>query len=230
MTQSLDGYEGPSDADVADVTVQESAAPDRVDDTTPWPSPCDAGGKLCSAGCIPLDDPDYGCGPATCAPCALDHATAQCEGSACLLALCESGFADCDGDPANGCETPLGTPEACAYCDDTCDTSPGTAACENGTCQMASCPNNTADCDGLFANGCETDLTGTADCGACGLKCAPLFICNDTNLGFLCACMSNAACDAGYSGAKCGYGVCSCDDFQTICEFGQRCTGPGQCG
>ena len=49
----------------------------------------------------------------------------------------------------------------------------GTALCGGGRCGVASCDANYGDCDGLAANGCETDLrASTAHCGACGATCA----------------------------------------------------------
>lgn len=33
------------------------------------------------------------------------------------------------------------------------------------------CDPGTADCDGLFSTGCETDLRTREDCGGCGVTC-----------------------------------------------------------
>jgi hypothetical protein len=64
------------------------------------------GDLACCAGqCTDLaTDPEH-CG--ACDPCpALANAAASCTAGACALGPCDDGFADCDGDPANGCESP----------------------------------------------------------------------------------------------------------------------------
>lgn len=52
----------------------------------------------------------------------------------------------------------------------TCYLSYAQAKCSpsDGTCQIASCTGNSADCDGMAANGCERDLAHDANfCGSC---------------------------------------------------------------
>ncbi len=65
---------------------------------------CMAGQKACDDVCVAADDPAFGCGAATCAPCANAHGTTACVGGLCAPG-CDPGFGDCDGDPTNGCET-----------------------------------------------------------------------------------------------------------------------------
>ena len=60
--------------------------------------------------------------------CNLPHAVARCDSGACAVASCNSGWANCDGDPANGCEVQLsGLPNpdgGLGFLDaDTCDRS-----------------------------------------------------------------------------------------------------------
>jgi hypothetical protein len=62
-----------------------------------------------------LDNDPQNCG-ACGHVCELPQAVAKCEGGACLVAACEDGYGDCDGDPANGCEMALGAG------DSTCET------------------------------------------------------------------------------------------------------------
>jgi hypothetical protein len=70
---------------------------------------------------------------------------------------CPPGYANCDGDPANGCEVDI-TSDAdhCGACGVTC---PGQenamGVCVAGSCGTA-CPVGTYDCDGDPANGCES--------------------------------------------------------------------------
>jgi len=63
--------------------------------------------------------------------CKLPHATAGCNG-ACVVAACEPGFGDCDGVPANGCETGLlADNKNCGACGSVCNYP---MACRSGAC------------------------------------------------------------------------------------------------
>jgi len=52
--------------------------------------------------------------------CSTFHATPTCDGGACTIAACDPTWSDCDGDPTNGCEVQLGTPDSCV-CGEACD-------------------------------------------------------------------------------------------------------------
>lgn len=48
----------------------------------------------------------------------------------------------------------------------------GTAACVIGSCRITTCNAGFADCDAIYATGCETFLpTSSSNCGACGNAC-----------------------------------------------------------
>jgi hypothetical protein len=68
------------------------------------------------------------------------NATGACAASACAVAACDGGFGDCDGDPANGCETDTRLSAAhCGRCGNACAAA---SACEAGACSapvLASC-------------------------------------------------------------------------------------------
>ncbi|MBJ6762686.1 hypothetical protein JGU66_18120 [Myxococcaceae bacterium JPH2] len=72
---------------------------------------------------------------------------------------CDMGFADCDGNPANGCEVDLLSDEAhCGTCSTVCAGAPSAhAVCGAGTCGLG-CVVGTFDCDGNPANGCESPV------------------------------------------------------------------------
>jgi hypothetical protein len=59
--------------------------------------------------------------------------TVGCDGGACVIESCETGYADCDGDFATGCETRLGTKFHCGSCGDRCRGG-GTNMCCDGVC------------------------------------------------------------------------------------------------
>ena len=84
---------------------------------------------------------------------------------------CADGYGDCDGDPANGCERPLGDPANCGGCDVLCAVPLNSAPlCEGGRCTSECLPGFTS-CDAAV-DGCET-ATGNdpENCGACGNVC-----------------------------------------------------------
>ena len=117
--------------------------------------------------------------PAACGGCGRDcgllvaGAAAVCVDGACAAGACDDGYADCDDDPSNGCETATGAnPAHCGGCGVDCAAAGFQALCEDGECVPNACPGGTADCDD---NGsCETDLSHPATCGSCGNDCGAL--------------------------------------------------------
>lgn len=85
-------------------------------------------------------------------------------------AVCAPGFADCDGDAANGCEADLrANTSHCGRCDGACAVGVNASStCAAGTCALT-CATGFADCDGR--PGCETDVTTVLNCGRCGGSC-----------------------------------------------------------
>ncbi|MFO0627329.1 MAG: hypothetical protein U0325_17090 [Polyangiales bacterium] len=151
--------------------------------------------------------------------CTLVHAVSRCASGACAIASCESGFADCDGNAANGCEVDLRTTVThCGGCGQSCSLVNATARCDGGRCAVAACAQGFADCDGNAANGCEVDLrTSVTSCGACGAACT---VRNGTGV---CA------------GGQCGVGACAtgfadCDgNLANGCEV-RLSDDPSNCG
>jgi hypothetical protein len=97
------------------------------------------------------------------------NATATCTMGTCGV-RCNDGFADCDGDAANGCETDTRTSTThCGRCGRSCAAAGGTAICTDSVCGVGMCGMGFEDCDGNAANGCETNVnTSSANCGRCG--------------------------------------------------------------
>lgn len=136
---------------------------------------------------------------------------------------CVTGYADCNGDPSDGCEIDLETDEAnCGECELECSGQHGSASCEDGQC-VIECAANFDDCDNdPTTNGCEADLLNSVThCGGCGAT----FACDDGNTG------QSPACEQGackYYGCPTGLGACDgdgvCNDALTTS------THCGQCG
>ncbi|MDB4929700.1 MAG: hypothetical protein JWM10_2184, partial [Myxococcaceae bacterium] len=188
-----------------------------------------------------------GCGMA-CAPRA--NATAACAAGACAY-TCAAGFADCDGDPSNGCEVALATdPAHCGACPNRCVVANGTPACAAGVCAVAACSAGFANCDGAAGNGCESDLTNPATCGTCTNRCvAPAnsaATCLGAACGFACGadygnCDGNAAngCErnlangdasnCGRCGGECGLARAVSSCVARVCQVESCEAGFGNC-
>jgi len=133
--------------------------------------------------------------------CALAHATSGCAAGACAVDSCDSGFGNCDNNPANGCEANFATdPNHCGSCAP-CSFANANATCSAGTCAMGTCKPGFADCNNDPDDGCEVDLkTSATSCGACGHLCA-----SNVNSAGMCV---NGACQF-----TCSNGYKNCDNL-----------------
>ncbi len=131
--------------------------------------------------------------------CSRNNATATCSTGACKISTCNSGYSNCDGNDANGCETSTNTNvNNCGGCNNVCSCPNGTPSCVNGACGCSACNAGTADCDGQVSNGCEVNTnTDATNCGGCGK------VCNSTN--------GTPSCSGGSCSISCnsGYGDCN---------------------
>jgi len=79
-----------------------------------------------------------------------------------------------DCDDSNLCTTDTCVDGSCEYalisCNEHAECNPST-----GNCQCFS--DNWGNCDNSWDNGCETNLTNEADCGACGNACSEDYVC-----------------------------------------------------
>lgn len=107
--------------------------------------------------------------------CVLPHATAECQGGTCKIKECEAPYADCDGDPENGCEVNTATDARhCGGCDEQCPAVNGDAYCEASECKIK-CDEGFTDCNGLIGDGCEKAIArDVLNCGECGKECVPM--------------------------------------------------------
>jgi hypothetical protein len=182
-------------------------------DPKPGQGDCAAGEKSCDDTCVPVDDPQYGCGN-TCDPCVVANAITTCAASACAIDTCSTGFENCDGMATNGCETATGTDKSnCGACDTLCSAPNAEGLCQAGACSVGACNGGFANCDADAANGCEAILLSDPNnCGACGTKCNTFQVC------------TNGACKNN----PCGAGTADCnsdpaDGCETSIETVQNC-------
>ncbi|MBI3202542.1 MAG: hypothetical protein HYZ29_13460 [Myxococcales bacterium] len=150
---------------------------------------CFPGSKVCPDPdkptellCLTSDDPKLGCSQAaSCEPCAVPHASPKCDSGSCAVDQCDNGWADCNNNPVDGCETDLtGDKNHCGDCATDCVASKGPGwICSAGVCEVNECCPTGAtscltrrDCDGNKANGCEVDVaTDVGNCKTCGNGC-----------------------------------------------------------
>ena len=138
---------------------------------------CDASGScICSGGDDGTGNMTDDC-EATCV--SGPNSTAACDANGDCIVTCEAPYEDCDGDPVNGCEIPVGVPHSCdsgginmtggcwtAYCGQS-----GAATATNfGTYYCADCPTCTELAGGL-CHWCNHDTgnfypTEPCSCGA----------------------------------------------------------------
>jgi hypothetical protein len=122
----------------------------------------------------------------------------------CGSLVCQSGYADCDGNPQNGCERALNTLTDCGACNVACAPSHGSGDCSSGSCQVVSCDSGYADCNGQAPDGCEASLNAPGTCGSCSNACSAGMTCDNGT----CACTADAQCQGSSTSYSCCSGRC----------------------
>ncbi|NOY91673.1 MAG: hypothetical protein GXP55_10770, partial [Deltaproteobacteria bacterium] len=153
-------------------------------------------------GCeVTLSDTADHCGSCDVA-CTPGHGSASCVASACVFGACDPGYADCDADEANGCETATTADiDNCGGCGSVCDFADASASCVAGACTMNSCDFGFEDCNADPSDGCEVEpRTAPMNCGACGT------VCDGARLHT--------------TAVACSFGRCAIDDAAPACELG----------
>jgi hypothetical protein len=152
-----------------------------------------------------------------------EHATvsARPELTVCYSQSCKAGYADCNGDSSDGCETPIDTATDCGACGVAC----ASGVCASGACAAPACN------DGV-QNGSETAVDCGGSCSPCaaGLGCQAGSDCQS-------AVCSNGTCaaptcnDGVQNGSEtaidCGGSCAACTNGQT-CQSGADCVS-GMC-
>jgi hypothetical protein len=184
---------------------------------------CDEGFSVCDGrvdtGCETNIASDLencgGCGLS----CGSQNAEPMCIQFACVP-NCLEGWGDCDGDPANGCETPIATDvQNCGGCGVVCSNNNATPACEAGGC-VPQCEPGFLNCNEDIDDGCEVDIfNDPLHCGGCGLGCDSLNATTSCSEG-----LCTPICDAEYGDCD-GDGRNGCET--ELIENDQHC---GACG
>jgi hypothetical protein len=165
--------------------------------------------------CILIYDPVCGCDGRTYGnECSAGMAGQSIDYRGECVVSCAEGFADCNNDPADGCETSLNSIDNCGECGNTCD-----YLCVDGVCAHE-CPAGLGDCDDDTSNGCETSLNTGLNCGACGENCGGKAcvdgVCSDQDLN--CGSIAGLTCPEGeYCDYAAGHG-CGVPDGMGLCR------------
>ena len=120
------------------------------------------------------NDPDS-CGVCDLKCSAHHHGLPACRAGMCTIGRCDSGYADCDSNLINGCETNLTIDvNNCGACGRICPSFPhSTSVCTGMSCGIGSCETGFADCNKVLLDGCETDLRIAPEhCGSCTNACS----------------------------------------------------------
>jgi len=165
----------------------------------------------------------------TCAP---RNARGACVNGACTIEDCSSGFADCDGNPANGCEVDTrADPANCGNCGRACAFAHAGATCTNSMCRIGACNMGWGNCNGASVDGCEVNLaTSTEHCMRCNNACGPGSVCGSGGCcggsGAACCPPGNTCYASGAADGRCVMGRCTtiCGGRdQLCCPFGSPC-------
>ncbi len=223
------GDVGTSDTGTLDTGTLDTGAVDGGSDASCM-------NTTCGTACVDVQTDPHHCGACATDCGSLSHVDgtmATCSAGACVLTgACVTGFADCNGQVADGCEADLSQPATCGACGSACsgttpvcgfDSTSGARICVGG------CSGSTVRCGASCV-----DLTGDPmHCGSCAMACTDPLHGTATCVSSSCT----PACDSGYhacSGACLSDGdVGSCGTSCTPCAVPPHATAhctTGACG
>ncbi len=147
--------------------------------------------------------------------------TPYCKDGTCGETQCAAGKGDCNGNPADACETTLTNDVSnCGGCGLECGAANANVSCVDSKCVIASCTGKYANCGGGYADGCETNTDTNDDhCGGCNKACGSSHA-------------SATSCSAGKCEPTCnsGWGRCTTPELGCVTPLGTtaNCTRCGQ--
>ncbi|MBN9165372.1 MAG: hypothetical protein BGO98_21520 [Myxococcales bacterium 68-20] len=179
-----------------------------------------------SGACVDLRDNDQNCGacgnqcdPRNGGESTPPNAYYGCINGECGRLKCFPTWADCDGDPSNGCETDLFDPNNCAGCGTVCDSTEGCQADEFYQPRCVMCPEGETYCPtscgivvkpgrSVCTGECRNLATDPQSCGACG---------------FSCGLKPDGVRPVDYASPVCSFGSCdfACDQGRADCNGNQ---------
>ena len=179
--------------------------------------------------CAPLASAPSEYAPQICTQCA---SAADCPSGETCENHCETAGAPCPTtltDCGGACTDTSSDAENCGPCGNICGPVAHATAptCVGGACTIQQCAVGFDDCDGAFANGCETNIASDpAHCGSCGERCGAGNVCVNgvctpsTCTGLLCP-GGQACCDGNCTDLR--------SDFDNCGACGRECVRPSVC-
>lgn len=172
---------------------------------------CPTGMRMCAGACVSLIDPLYGCGDPSCSPCKSTRSTMGCQGRQCIVTGCDSGYADCNANAADGCETDRSKATSCGACNAVCGAAAPLCAPAGASfqCTDGCTPVAPLNCGAE----CVDPTTSANHCGGCNKKCAAVengttacaaSLCSYTCKPLFHACTVAGTCAANTDPAACG--------------------------
>lgn len=153
--------------------------------------------------------------PANCPP--KPNMIATCVANQCQYG-CVAGFADCNANLADGCETSTTTTGNCGSCGNVCFLPFAVPACVSGVCEVGSCFSGFSNCDSNSANGCEVQhglaangCTSATDLGT---------VCADTRCGAFCASTASAFLGPTFADRRTRWFKARANECSTGCNSG----------
>jgi hypothetical protein len=189
--------------------------------------PCQAGDlTCCSSTCVDLTTDLLSCGQCGRSCAAPPHGKPECVGGTCGLRSCLDPWADCDGDPSNGCEVDTLADGACVCtpgdttpCYDGAPGTEGIGVCKGGLRTCDASGTKWGDCQGEVlpqperCNGLDDDCDGSPEAPGC-VDCKPNTGTCNGNVGTTCRddglALVTETCDA-LQGTTCNPQTGRCD-------------------
>lgn len=195
---------------------------------------CPGAQNLCAGECVSIDRDPQNCGACgtTCA------AGELCASGKCATS-CSASQTKCDGDAGAFCTNEKTDNANCGGCGIAC---PAGEACSGGAC-VVSCGGGLVQCsvdggvgdagDGGGSAYCANENSDNANCGGCGIVCAPGTACTNGACETSCGssstkCEADAGTDGGEYCANEQTDNMNCGGCGVACTAGQVCTG-GAC-
>jgi len=207
---------GPSTLDAAGCTIS-MCAPGWGNCNTQVPDGCEMDLKTNTSNCGTCSN--------ACPP--LANMNSACTSGVCVQGACQTGWGNCNNLLPDGCETnTVSDLNNCGMCGNTCmPVANSTQTCAASACAIATCNPGFGNCNGIYADGCETNLSSSAaHCGMCGFACASGICSNSVCLktrGSSCAadneCSSGFCTDGVCCEARCGG---TCESCAQVGRFG----------